>query len=329
MPPSFYSVSDADQLAFFLHAADAAQLPVMLYNFPELTGNRIAMDTIAAFGDRAPMVAIKQSGREFEYHNELIALGREKGFVVFSGADTRLPEVFALGFRNALLVGLAIPLSMLVTFVAVQMTGTTLNMVVLFSLILAVGMLVDNAVVVIENIYRHRQEGKSAIEAARAGTHEVGSAIVVSTLTTVGAFFPLLFWPGVVGDFMQYLPLTVIIALSASLLVGLTVVLKGVQDDRRWNELRQAEARLTEIDANVARLQRQIDSGSIMNELTAIREQDGNDVVLTKLAANRVWSGLGVDDNWTTAANWPASTIWWSAWCAWMGNRSRWRDSTT
>ncbi len=97
MPPSFYPLSAADQLAFFLRAAEAAKLPVMLYNFPELTGNRIAAETVAAFADRAPMAAIKQSGGEFAYHKELIALGREKGFAVFSGADTRLPEVFKLG----------------------------------------------------------------------------------------------------------------------------------------------------------------------------------------------------------------------------------------
>jgi 4-hydroxy-tetrahydrodipicolinate synthase len=97
MPPSFYPVSAADQLAFLLHTAETAQLPVMLYNFPELTGNRLGLETIAAFADRAPMAAIKQSGDEFAYHRELIALGREKDFVVFSGADTRLPEVFSLG----------------------------------------------------------------------------------------------------------------------------------------------------------------------------------------------------------------------------------------
>jgi 4-hydroxy-tetrahydrodipicolinate synthase len=72
-------------------------LPVMLYNFPELTGKRIDLPTVAAFADRAPMVAIKQSGGEFAYHQQLIPLGREKGFAVMSGADTRLPEVFKLG----------------------------------------------------------------------------------------------------------------------------------------------------------------------------------------------------------------------------------------
>lgn len=131
--------------------------------------------------------------------------------------------MFVLGFRTALFVGLSIPFSMLLTFVAIQLSGTTLNMIVLFSLVLAVGMLVDNAVVVIENIYRHIEEGKPPLEAASFATREVGSAIAVSTFTTVGAFFPLLFWPGIVGDFMFYLPLTVSIALVASLLVAFTI----------------------------------------------------------------------------------------------------------
>lgn len=97
MPPSFYPISADDMLAYFLHVAERVDLPVMLYNFPELTGKRIDLPTVAAFADRANMVAIKQSGGEFAYHRELIALGREKNFVVMSGADTRLPEVFALG----------------------------------------------------------------------------------------------------------------------------------------------------------------------------------------------------------------------------------------
>ena len=97
MPPIFYPISQADMLAYFLHVADAVDMPVMLYNFPELTGKRIDLSTVAAFAERAPMCAIKQSGGEFAYHHELIALGREKNFVVMSGADTRLPEVFGLG----------------------------------------------------------------------------------------------------------------------------------------------------------------------------------------------------------------------------------------
>lgn len=97
MTPGFFPSSQDDALAHFLHAADASQLPTFLYNFPSLTGTRINLDTVAAFADRANMAGIKQSGSEFEYHRELIALGREKKFVVFSGADTRLPEVFTLG----------------------------------------------------------------------------------------------------------------------------------------------------------------------------------------------------------------------------------------
>jgi len=97
MPPHFYPVSPADMLEHFLRAADAAQLPVMLYNFPDLTCSKIGLETIAAFAERAPMAAIKQSGSEFSYHRDLVALGREKGYAVFSGADTRIAEVIALG----------------------------------------------------------------------------------------------------------------------------------------------------------------------------------------------------------------------------------------
>ncbi len=127
---------------------------------------------------------------------------------------------FALGLRNALIVGMAIPLSMLLTFLVIQLSGMTLNMMVLFSLVLAVGMLVDNSIVVVDNIHRHLQEGRTAIEAASLGVREVGLAVLVSTLTTLAAFFPLFFWPGVVGDFMSILPISVSIALVSSLLVA-------------------------------------------------------------------------------------------------------------
>ncbi|MCF3649794.1 dihydrodipicolinate synthase family protein [Synoicihabitans lomoniglobus] len=97
MPPGFFPSSQDDLLAHFLHAAESSGLPTFLYNFPELTGTRIGLETVAAFAEQANMVGIKQSGGEFAYHRELIQLGREKDFVVFSGADTRLPEVFGLG----------------------------------------------------------------------------------------------------------------------------------------------------------------------------------------------------------------------------------------
>ncbi len=126
-----------------------------------------------------------------------------------------------LGFRNSLFVAIALPLSMLITFFCVQAVGYTLNMVVLFSMILVVGMLVDNAVVIVENIYRHREEGEDGETAASRATSEVVAPVVVSTITTCVAFAPLLFWPGIIGDFFSYLPATVILGLSASLLVAL------------------------------------------------------------------------------------------------------------
>ena len=130
---------------------------------------------------------------------------------------------FMGGARNALMVSLNIPLSMLMTFIVLSVLGITLNMVVLFSLILALGMLVDNSIVVVENIYRHASDGKDIRQASLDGTTEVGWAIIASTATTVGAFFPMVFWPGVMGQFMGYLPKTVIITLLCSLFVALVI----------------------------------------------------------------------------------------------------------
>ncbi|MDA0710396.1 MAG: efflux RND transporter permease subunit, partial [bacterium] len=128
-----------------------------------------------------------------------------------------------MGVRNAVFVGIAIPFSMLMSFVVISAMDITLNMVVLFSLILALGMLVDNAIVIVENIYRHRQEGRSAIEGAYIGTSEVAWPVITSTLTTLCAFAPMIFWPGIMGEFMKFLPITLIITLSSSLFVGLVI----------------------------------------------------------------------------------------------------------
>ena len=128
---------------------------------------------------------------------------------------------FFMGTRNGLLVGIAIPLSMLLSFIVISFLGYTLNMIVLFSLILALGMLVDNAIVIVENIYRHHDEGKGLLKAASEATGEVGMPVVASTITTLLAFLPMIFWPGIVGEFMKYLPITLIITLSSSLFVAL------------------------------------------------------------------------------------------------------------
>jgi multidrug efflux pump subunit AcrB len=131
--------------------------------------------------------------------------------------------LFFLGLRNALLVGMAIPFSMFMSFIILSSLGITLNMIVLFSLILALGMLVDNAIVIIENIYRLREEGYSAMQAAKEGAGEVALPIIGSTLTTLAAFVPLAFWGGIMGEFMKYMPITLIIVLSSSLFVGLVL----------------------------------------------------------------------------------------------------------
>lgn len=131
--------------------------------------------------------------------------------------------LFFLGLRNAMFVGIAIPLSMLIGILVLSITGTTLNMMVLFSLILALGMLVDNGIVVVENIYRLHSEGKPLKRAAKEGAGEVAWPIISSTATTLGAFLPLLFWKDTMGEFMKYLPLTLIITLTSSLFVGLVI----------------------------------------------------------------------------------------------------------
>lgn len=131
--------------------------------------------------------------------------------------------LFFLGVRNAIFVGIAIPLSMLLSFIIMDLTGITMNMIVLFSLILALGMLVDNAIVMVENTYRFMEEGFDRQIAARKAAGEVAIPITAATATTLAAFAPLMFWPGIVGEFMRYLPLTLIITLSSSLFVALVI----------------------------------------------------------------------------------------------------------
>ncbi len=130
---------------------------------------------------------------------------------------------FVLGLRNAFLVSLAIPFSMLLSFIILYLLGITLNMVVLFSLTLALGMLVDNAIVIVENIYRYMEQGVPRIIAAKRATSEVALPVIGSTITTLAAFSPMLFWPGIMGEFMSYLPLTLIVTLSSSLFVALVI----------------------------------------------------------------------------------------------------------
>ena len=157
--------------------------------------------------------------------------------IIFGMLLVVLVLMFFLGLRNALFVGIAIPLSMLMSFFILSAMGITLNTMVLFSLVLALGMLVDNGIVVVENIYRFMDEGYDKLTAARLGAGEVALPIIASTATTLAAFVPLAFWPGIFGEFMKYLPITLITVLSSSLFValvinpGLTSVLMKVEKE--------------------------------------------------------------------------------------------------
>ena len=150
--------------------------------------------------------------------------------------------LFFLGLRNALFVGIAIPFSMFLSFILLNAAGVSLNIMVLFSLVLALGMLVDNGIVVVENVYRFMDEGYPAIEATKKGVGEVAWPIIASTATTLAAFVPLALWPGIIGEFMQYLPITLIIVLGSSLFVALVInpvllaVLMKVENEKTSNK---------------------------------------------------------------------------------------------
>jgi len=128
--------------------------------------------------------------------------------------------MFFLGFRNALFVGFAIPMSMFMSFMIIDALGYTMNTMILFALVMGLGMLVDNGIVVVENVYRLMSEGMPRIQAAKKGIGEIAVPIIISTLTTVAAFVPLGFWPGVMGEFMMYFPITLSIVLGSSLFVA-------------------------------------------------------------------------------------------------------------
>ena len=128
-----------------------------------------------------------------------------------------------LGWRSAFIVAFAIPMSMLLSVTIMYTQGYTLNMVVLFGLIMALGMLVDNAIVIVENIYRHFSLGATRMQAAMTGTSEVAWPVITSTATTVAAFGPMIFWPGLMGAFMKWLPITLTITLISSLFVALVI----------------------------------------------------------------------------------------------------------
>ncbi|NQY06372.1 MAG: efflux RND transporter permease subunit, partial [Flavobacteriaceae bacterium] len=137
--------------------------------------------------------------------------------------------MFFLGFRNAIFVGIAIPLSIMMSFLLLPVLGAamgmniTLNTMVLFATVMGLGMLVDNGIVVVENVYRLMDQGIPRLEAAKQGVGEIAWPIIASTATTLAAFLPLGLWPGIMGKFMIYFPLTLATVLGSSLFIALII----------------------------------------------------------------------------------------------------------
>ena len=161
--------------------------------------------------------------------------------------------MFFLGLRNALFVGFAIPMSMFMSFTILSWFGYTLNTMILFGLIMGLGMLVDNGIVVVENVYRlMEKEGMSRIQAAKKGIGEIAFPIIISTATTVAAFIPLGMWPGVMGEFMIYFPVTLSVVLGSSLFVAVFMNSMMVSKFMKVEEGESSTKRLIIISALLA-----------------------------------------------------------------------------
>ncbi len=246
---------DADELKKIIVKQDDF-LPVALEDVAKVSfGNGDTTSYAREFGEPVVMLDVKKQGGEnllvaSEKINELIKEAKAERLIPGSVAVSITNDqsnmtrdmvsnllnsivfgiilvvgvlLFFLGLRNALFVGVAIPLSMLMSFLVLNAMGVTLNVMVLFSLVLALGMLVDNGIVTVENIYRHMAEGKSALNAVIEGVGEIAMPIIASTATTLAAFIPLAIWPGIMGEFMKFLPITLMIVLGSSLFVALVI----------------------------------------------------------------------------------------------------------
>jgi hydrophobic/amphiphilic exporter-1 (mainly G- bacteria), HAE1 family len=153
------------------------------------------------------------------------AIGSLRDALILGAVLSMLVLFFFLkNLKTPLIIGVSIPFSVIVTFVLIYFSGFTLNIMTLGGLALGIGMLVDNSIVVIENVYRHLNMGENPNQAALQGTKEVGVAIIASTLTTVVVFLPVLFVTGIIGELFKQFALTIAFSLLASLLVAMTVV---------------------------------------------------------------------------------------------------------
>ena len=143
--------------------------------------------------------------------------------IIFGIVLVMIVLMFTMGLRNSLFVGAAIPLSMLMAFTILSAFGLTLNTMVLFGLVMGLGMLVDDGIVVVDNVFANMKKGMNRIQASKIGIGEIAWPVISSTATTLMAFLPFALWPGTMGKFMKYFPITLTITLSASLFVAMVV----------------------------------------------------------------------------------------------------------
>ncbi len=143
--------------------------------------------------------------------------------IIFGIILVMIVLMFTMGLRNSLFVGAAIPLSMLMAFAILSAFGLTLNTMVLFGLVMGLGMLVDDGIVVVDNVFANMKKGMNRVQASKIGIGEIAWPVISSTATTLMAFLPFALWPGTMGKFMKYFPITLTITLTASLFVAMVV----------------------------------------------------------------------------------------------------------
>ncbi len=158
-----------------------------------------------------------QSSRVEHQVNEL------SNHIIFGIILVMIVLMFTMGLRNSLFVGAAIPLSMLMAFTILSAFGLTLNTMVLFGLVMGLGMLVDDGIVVVDNVFANMKKGMTRIQASKVGIGEIAWPVISSTATTLMAFLPFALWPGTMGKFMKYFPITLTVTLTASLFVAMVV----------------------------------------------------------------------------------------------------------
>ena len=158
-----------------------------------------------------------QSSRVEHQVNEL------SNHIIFGIVLVMIVLMFTMGLRNSLFVGAAIPLSMLMAFTILSAFGLTLNTMVLFGLVMGLGMLVDDGIVVVDNVFANMKKGMNRVQASKVGIGEIAWPVISSTATTLMAFLPFALWPGTMGKFMKYFPITLTVTLSASLFVAMVV----------------------------------------------------------------------------------------------------------